>query len=82
MSVYDQIHLWGSQWWRNWIEEQIFPSWNFFQSSINEIYIVLSEIYIYETFFELCIDSITPQNDDWEYQFDSIFLNDSNEEIK
>jgi hypothetical protein len=33
-------------------------------------------------FFEFCIGSITPQNDDWEYQFDSIFLNDSKEKIK
>nr|AND49411.1 hypothetical protein RF2 [Sphagnum portoricense] len=83
-SVYDQIHFWGSQWWKNWIVEQILPSWKISQSSINEISILLTEKNIEDLkhFFEFCIGSITPQNDDWEYQFDSIFLNDSKEKIK
>ncbi|CAM6032277.1 unnamed protein product (chloroplast) [Sphagnum compactum] len=83
-SVYDQIHFWGSQWWKNWIIEQILPSWKISQSSINEISILLTEKNIEDLkhFFEFCIGSITPQNDDWEYQFDSIFLNDSKEKIK
>ncbi len=82
--MYDQIHFWGSQWWKNWIVEQILPSWKISQSSINEISILLTEKNIEDLkhFFEFCIGNITPQNDDWEYQFDSIFLNDSKEKIK
>nr|AND48497.1 hypothetical protein RF2 [Flatbergium sericeum] len=83
-SVYDQIRFWGSQWWKNWIVEQILPSWKISQSSINEISILLTEKNIEDLkhFFEFCIGSITRQNNDWEYQFDSIFLNDSKEKIE
>jgi hypothetical protein len=49
-----QIHFWGSQWWKNWIIEQILHSWKNSQNSINEISILLIEKINYkrfETFF-------------------------------
>ncbi len=39
-SLYDQIHFWGSQWWKNWIIKQILPSWKNFLEFINDFFFI------------------------------------------
>nr|BAT70093.2 hypothetical protein Ycf2 [Takakia lepidozioides] len=84
MPVYEQIHLWGSRWWKIWILEKFLPSWNLSQSSTNKIDLFLGEKNVEDLkyFFEFYIENIIRKDFDWEYKFDSIFPDDSKGEME
>nr|YP_005352751.1 hypothetical chloroplast RF2 [Ginkgo biloba]AEX99049.1 hypothetical chloroplast RF2 [Ginkgo biloba] len=83
MPTYNQIDSWGSQWWNNWIREEILSSWKIPQGSIAKIEMSLKEkdVEYPKFFFEFYIDDLICKDYDWEYNFDRVFMKEKHKTI-
>nr|YP_009158473.1 hypothetical protein [Dioon spinulosum]YP_009158492.1 hypothetical protein [Dioon spinulosum]AFS64418.1 hypothetical protein [Dioon spinulosum]AFS64485.1 hypothetical protein [Dioon spinulosum]BAR93679.1 hypothetical protein [Dioon spinulosum]BAR93698.1 hypothetical protein [Dioon spinulosum]BDI62879.1 hypothetical protein RF2 [Dioon spinulosum] len=83
MPAYNQIDSWGSRWWKNWIIEEILPSWKIPQESIAKIEMSLKErdVGYLKGFFEFYIDDLIRKDYDWEYHFDRVFMKNKQDTI-